>query len=198
MTGKYIVFEGPDGAGKSTLASALTSRLNIDLHKRARQCRFPSDGRVGSLIRAALRGSIELDPHCLLHLYAADGINEEGDIKRLLLNGEWVVCDRHPTLSGRVFQLEHHPAEVVEQIYNASPLIKPSHLFVIDLPVSETAKRLASRQKDPDVIWERDDLGYMRRIRDRYLELAERFDATVLDGMKPTEELVVNVLAKVL
>lgn len=193
--GKYICFEGGDGSGKSTLALAVFDKLGA---AKAAMKRFPSDGYVGGLIRQGLMGKAELDSKAFLYLFAADGLQEELSIKNTLeFEGRHIICDRHPTLSGRVFQPEHHPESHIEAVYNsaaADGISMPDHLFVLDIPTEVALERMRARDKYADVVFEKMDVGYVERLRGRYLALAERFAGTVLDGTMLTEELANEVI----
>lgn len=194
MRGKYICLEGNDNSGKSTLADAIQARLG---DKEAVLNRFPSEGYVGSLIREGLMGKKTLREEAYLYLFAADGLNEEYWIQDHLVNDFHVICDRHPTLSGRVFQLEHHPNEHIEAVYNsaaADGISMPDHLFVLDVPAEVALERMKGRDKYEDVVFEKKDPQHIDKMRQRYLGIAERFSGTVLDGTLPTEELVELVL----
>ena len=188
--GKYICFEGGDGSGKTTLCAALCERLG---DKAVAKC-FPSDGVVGSLIRQGLMGSAPIESKPFLYLFAADGLQEELWIQdQLEEQGKHVICDRHPTLSGRVFQLEHHSTEQIEAVCGASAfdgISMPDVLFVVDIPADEALWRMKGRDKYFDAVFEKFDTSHIEKIRDRYLGIASRFGATILDGTKPMSELV--------
>jgi dTMP kinase len=103
--GKFIVFEGLDGAGTSTqielLANFFRSR-GID----AAVTREPTDGPVGRLVRQVLRKEVELDAAALALLFAADRIDhlESGDgVKVALETGRWLLSDRY-VLSSVAYQ----------------------------------------------------------------------------------------------
>lgn len=91
-TGRFIVFEGGDGSGKSTQARLLADRLGAVL------TREPGGTRVGAMIR-----SIVLDPALTeiadrteALLMAADRAQHvEECIRPALLAGQHVVSDRH-------------------------------------------------------------------------------------------------------
>jgi dTMP kinase len=195
--GKYICFEGGDGSGKSTLAMAVYNKLAAET---AVLKRFPSDGIVGSLIRQGLMGKVSLENLPFLYLFAADGLQEQLWIQdQLEVHGKHIICDRHPTMSGRAFQPEHHPKAHIEAVYNAAAadgIAMPDFLFVIDIPVAEALDRMRARDKYTDVVFEKHNSDYVYKIKCRYLEIAERFGATVLDGTLPTDELVDQVLDK--
>jgi dTMP kinase len=104
-----IALEGIDGSGKTTQARLLADAL------RARQRRVvltqePTNGPIGSMIRAALRGEIKLPEESMPHLFAADRAAHAIDIRRDLMDGVVVICDRYIVSS------------VVYQGYSLSPL----------------------------------------------------------------------------
>jgi len=194
--GKYICLEGGDGTGKSTLAAAVRDRL-IALSIGVSTERFPSDGDVGSLIRSGLRGDVRFEEKSYLYLFAADGLNEEAAIQRALANGDHVICDRHPTLSGRVFQHMHHPAEHIEAVYNsaaADGISMPDHLFVLHASVPVSLERMRTRKKYKDVVFEKDSVDELEKIQAQYFDLAERFGGTTVNSERPVDELVQLIL----
>jgi dTMP kinase len=191
--GKYIVFEGGDGSGKTTLACAVFTSLAPDS---AQLKRFPSDGIVGELIRKGLMGTLAIENKPFMYLFAADGMQENLAIEDALWHGRHVICDRHPLVSGEVFQLEHHDRDQIEAVYGsarADGLLAPDLMFVVDVPTEVAQLRMCERDKYKDVVFERDSASYIEKMRQRYLELAGRYGATVLDGTKPIEDLVKEV-----
>jgi len=199
MKGKYICLEGPDGGGKTTLARAICQRL-ASQGVNALRYWFPSDNAVGSLIRQGLRGETKINQKAYLYLFAADGLQANAELEACLAMGHHVVCDRHPTLSGLVFQPDHHTQGQIESVYGSASIdgvIKPDHLFIIDVPADVTLARMRSREKYKDVVFESDRVEKVDELRQRYLKLVQRTDAILLDGTRPTEDLVTNVLHSV-
>ena len=191
MRGKYICVEGADGSGKSTLVAELVTELGL-----ASGQTFPSGGRVGALIRSALRGDSELPSKAFLYLFCADGFEQQTGIEERLESGFDVVADRHPTLSGRVFQLEHHATQEIEAVYGAADrdgLLKPDYLFILDAPADVLMARMKSREKYKDVVFEKDDIQHVEIIRQRYLRLADRFGGVVLDATRSIQELAADI-----
>ncbi len=115
--GKFVVFEGLDGAGTSTQIELLANSLRlkgIDVSV----TREPTDGPVGRLIRQVLRREVELDAAALALLFASDRLDHlEGDdgVKAALDAGHWVLSDRY-VLSSVAYQAADglDPAWVVE------------------------------------------------------------------------------------
>ena len=99
--GKLIVFEGPDGVGKSTLAEQLTVRLR-EAGVPCEHLAFPGrqPGSLGSLVYdlhhdAHGLGLGEVNPTSLQLLHIAAHVDAiEGHILPALRTGAWIVLDR--------------------------------------------------------------------------------------------------------
>lgn len=95
MTGRFIVFEGTDGCGKSTQAARLAERLDAVL------TRQPGGTDIGARIRAIVLASAErpgapLADRAEALLMAADRAQHEDEvIGPALAAGRHVVCDRY-------------------------------------------------------------------------------------------------------
>ena len=99
--GKLVVFEGPDGVGKSTLAEQLTDRLRatgVPCERLAFPGRRP--GTLGRLVydlhhEASGLGLGEVNPTSLQLLHIAAHVDAiEGHILPALHAGTWIVLDR--------------------------------------------------------------------------------------------------------
>lgn len=105
--GRFLVLEGLDGAGTTTQAAILASRLAA-LGRRVHLTSEPSRGPVGKLLRRALRGTIAggrpLDQRALALLFAADRIDHlASEVDPRLASGVDVVSDRY-ALSSLAYQ----------------------------------------------------------------------------------------------
>jgi len=111
--GRFIVFEGLDGAGTTTQSKLLAERLQ----KQGRTVYLahqPSDGPVGQLIRQILAGRAAttqadgklgmVDERVMALLFAGDRLDHLGSqIEPRLARGEDVILDRY-TLSSLAYQ----------------------------------------------------------------------------------------------
>jgi dTMP kinase len=96
LSGKFIVFDGPDGCGKTTQLKTLISRLE-HANIRVRRLREPGGTLVGEQIRDLLLSTKNegMDLHCEMLLYMASRaqlVHEH--VKPALAAGECVVADR--------------------------------------------------------------------------------------------------------
>ncbi len=105
--GRFLVLEGLDGAGTTTQAAILASRLAAR-GRRVHLTSEPSRGPVGRLLRRALRGTIAggrpLDQRALALLFAADRVDHlVSEVEPRLASGVDVVSDRY-ALSSLAYQ----------------------------------------------------------------------------------------------
>jgi dTMP kinase len=106
--GCLVVLEGLDGAGTTTQAARLASRLGLAGH-RVTLTREPSDGPIGQLLREVLRRSAGpgrriLSDATLALLFAADRLDHVAStIAPALARGAVVVSDRY-LLSSLAYQ----------------------------------------------------------------------------------------------
>ena len=158
MKGKFIVFEGIDGSGKTTQINQLSKWLNatnlIPKDNQLIVTREPGGTKLGQSIRSILLDiSREKEPDSLteLLLYAADRAQHVNEIIRPSLNrGDWVVSDRFcgSTLAyqgyGRKLDIK-----LIKNLENiATQGISPDLTFLLDVPVEESIKRRKARKAD--------------------------------------------------
>jgi dTMP kinase len=96
LSGKFIVFDGPDGCGKTTQLKTLITKLE-EAGVRVRRLREPGGTLVGEQIRDLLLSTKNegMDLHCEMLLYMASRaqlVHEH--VKPALAAGECVVADR--------------------------------------------------------------------------------------------------------
>lgn len=99
LRGKFIVFDGPDGAGKSTQHRLLDEHLR-EHGLNVLSCRDPGGTEIGDRIRAVLLhyDLSKMDVHCEIMLFMASRAQLVAEvIKPALRNGKTVLCDRFIT-----------------------------------------------------------------------------------------------------
>ena len=92
----FIVFEGPDGSGKTTLAQAFTAHLRNRGINALYTFEPTLEGTYGRQIQKLLRSNCVCNPIELSDLLTADrGVHLATTILPALLEGKWVICDRY-------------------------------------------------------------------------------------------------------
>ena len=158
MKGKFIVFEGIDGSGKTTQINQLSKWLiGTDLipeNNKLIITREPGGTKLGKSIRSLLLDtSREKNPDSIteLLLYAADRSQHVNEIIRPTLNKrDWVISDRFcgSTLAYQGYgrKLDIKLIKDLETI--ATQGISPDITFLLDITVEESIKRRISKKDD--------------------------------------------------
>jgi len=158
MKGKFIVFEGIDGSGKTTqinqLSKWITESNLIPKNKQLVVTREPGGTKLGKSIRSLLLDtSIEENPDSIteLLLYAADRAQHVNEIIRpSLQKGNWVISDRFcgSTLAYQGYgrKLDIKLIKDLETI--ATQGISPDITFLLDITVDESIKRRINIKDD--------------------------------------------------
>jgi dTMP kinase len=186
--GRFITFEGIDGAGKSTQIDVVAARLRergIDVVV----TREPGGTAIGEALRELLlREPMSARTETLL-LFAARAQHVEQVIAPALSAGRWVVCDRF-TDATYAYQSGGRgvPAADVEALERwVHPDLQPDLTFLFDVAPEVAARRLSgARAADR---FEAEQRDFFARVRAVYLERARRFPArfVVLDGAQPPD-----------
>ncbi|HET7602577.1 MAG TPA: dTMP kinase [Gemmatimonadales bacterium] len=168
--GLFIVIEGPEGAGKSTLAAALADRLSRAGHDVV-PVREPGGTGPAELARQALLDpSSELDPETeLLFVAAARAHLVQAVIRPALQAGRTVVSDRYD-LSTMAYQAAGRglPADMVTAVNRtATRGLTPDLTLVLDVPPGEGRRRQLAVGKGTDR-FEREDAAFHERVRTAY------------------------------
>jgi dTMP kinase len=109
MNGLWVVFEGPDGAGKSTTMAGVANELKKQLHDvEIITTAHPGSTQLGKLIRGIIKEpgnhGVTLDPLSTQMLMFVDHINFKNTILQpALQRGAIVLADRCDLISGLVY-----------------------------------------------------------------------------------------------
>jgi len=179
MRGKFITFEGGEGAGKSTQVSLLAQRLET-LRLHVVVSREPGGSAGAEAIRhVLLSGAAKpLGPHAEAILFAAARADHlRQTIKPALERGDWVISDRFAD-STRIYQgvLGNVEARMIARLEKLTVgELGPDLTVILDLPAEEGLARAAKRRGDATVDrFEGEAFDFHKKLREAYLELAER------------------------
>lgn len=186
--GRFITFEGIDGAGKSTQIDFVATWLRtrgIDVVV----TREPGGTEIGEALRELiLRRNMSPRTETLL-VFAARAQHVEQVIAPALAAGRWIVCDRF-TDATYAYQSGGRgvPEAAVEALERwVHPDLQPDVTFLFDIAPDVAAQRLSAAR--PADRFEAEQRDFFARVRAVYLERARRFAArfVVLDGTQPAD-----------
>ena len=190
--GRFITFEGGEGAGKSTQVGILADRLSRS-GRPVFVTREPGGSPAAEEIREVLlSGQVAqfgpLAESVLFAVARADHIDNA--IRVALQQGQWVICDRFID-STRAYQ--GATAGVPRGLINALEKITvgalmPDVTFVLDIPVEEGLARVETRAEGQDLDrFESQELMTHERIRRGFLDIAEEEPGrcVVVDASQP-------------
>lgn len=174
--GRFITFEGIDGAGKSTHIDFISSLVR-DAAKEVVVTREPGGTELGEKLRALLlHEKMNLETEALL-MFAARREHIEEVIEPALSRGAWVISDRFTDASfayqggGRGLSLDKLAA--LEAWVH--PHLQPDITFLFDVPLEVASARLeAARTRDK---FESEKEEFFQRVRAEYLRRANAFPA---------------------
>jgi dTMP kinase len=170
VRGKFITFEGIDGAGKSShvgwLAELLRQR-GLAVHV----TREPGGTELGEKLRELLlHQSMHLETETLL-MFAARREHLAELIEPALARGEWVICDRFSDATyayqGGGRGLERHKLQQLEQWVHGH--LQPDLTLLFDLPLDVARERIALASRVLDR-FEQERADFHERVRQAYLE----------------------------
>jgi len=187
--GFFIVFEGLDGVGKTVQVAMLKDWL-----KRMKLKPFitkePTGNITGNILRIALRME-KLSPLTDALLFAADRAEHiDKEIKNRLKKGHVVISERY-VYANIAYQTAQGVSErFIKNINDFA--VKPDLVILLDTPV-ETAI-----QRDWNVMYYlpqkfEKSRKFNEKVRKKYLELAKKYDAVVIDATKPVDEVFEDV-----
>ena len=178
---KFIVIEGLDGSGKSTVTKLLTERFaadNLSCHLTVEPTKSP----IGKLVRSILSGEIkDIENEAFALLFAADRYQHLKSEVLPALEHQHVICDRYYYSSMAYQGID---AESLERVvaYNQAvmPIRKPDIVFFLNVTPGECIRRITERGGEVSIY---DSLPELKLRYERYMAAIER--------MKETDNIII-------
>jgi len=188
--GRFITFEGIDGAGKSTHVAFVAELLRTS-GKTVVITREPGGTVLGEKLRELLlHEKMHLETEALL-MFAARREHLAQVIEPALARGDWVISDRFTDATfayqGGGRSLDVNKLEVLEEWVH--PDLQPDLTLLFDVPLEVARARLdATRELDK---FEREQADFFAATRAEYLRRANQFASRfrLIDSTKTIGEV---------
>jgi len=174
--GAFITIEGAEGVGKTSSLEAIQAFLQnrgIDV----RTTREPGGTTLGEAVRSWIldgdHDDLSAEVEALL-MFAARAEHLDKVIRPAIESGVWIVCDRFSDAT-LAYQGGGRGAKpdflryLLEQVQDG---LNPDLTILLDAPVEIGMARIAERPHDH---FEREALGFFKRVRQAYLDLAAEY-----------------------
>ena len=185
----FIVFEGIDGSGTTTISKLIAEEINAEWDKE------PTENEIGVMIRGILLEHKNINPITLLQLFIADRANHQAKIEKTLRDGKTLVLDRYipSTLAYQGITFE------VEDLYKLNKNFKkPDILFYLDISPEEGIKRKKNQKHKLDLY---EDVNTLEKVYEKYaysLQILKKegWNINIIDANKDIESIKKEVLEK--
>lgn len=201
MAGTFISFEGPDGAGKTSVIKAVNEKLTKQLgEERVLLTREPGGDRIAEQIRDVLFDdqNTDMDPRTEALLFAAARRQHVvQDIEPALRDNKVVLSDRYVDSSvayqggGRHLGID----DVWELNEFAIHDLLPALTIYLDVPSELGLRRIREHRSDQVNRLDREQLAFHERVRNAFLILAKRHPQriVIVDASAELDTVIKNV-----
>ncbi len=198
--GKFIVFEGVDGSGKTTISRMLQEKLealDVPIHHTCEPTRNP----VGSLIRQIITRQVSTNEQTIGALFLADRLDHiqhpDYGMLQYLESGNHVISDRY-YYSSYAYHVPHLSMDwVIEANQLCADLLRPDIVFFLDIPVEVTLKRISDNRNENDLFETEERLT---QVRNNYQEAIRRQgkldNVVIIDAQGTIDQVFKQILAK--
>lgn len=180
MKGHFITFEGPDGAGKTTIINEIFKQIPQDKQTKILVTREPGGSKISETIRQIILdpANKEMDDRTEALLYAAQrGQHVNEKVLPALSAGKTVFSDRYIDSSlayqgvGRDLGIDD-----VKEINNfATNNLTPDLTLFFDLPPEVGLARIQKLRPDQEDRLEQEKLTFHQKVYEGYQELVKRY-----------------------
>lgn len=202
MRGRFLTLEGGEGAGKTTLISALADRLRaqgVDVVVTREPGGTPGAEQLRDILLNGATDRWSPVTEALL-MYAARVDHVERLIEPALARGAWVISDRFAD-STTAYQgtAGGMPVERIRQLHKAAlGDFGPDLTLILDLDPQIGLQRTLARGEDA-TRFERLGAGFYERLRQAFLDIAaaEPERCSVIDASQPPEAVTAAAIAEI-
>lgn len=202
MAGKFITFEGTDGAGKTTILNMVLDYLKEEMGDKLVTSREPGGNPIAESIREVIldRKNVDMDKRTEALLYAAARRqNIEQTVKPAIADNKLVICDRYLDSS---IAYQGGGREIGDDAINemnqfATEGFLPDLTIYFNLPVEEGLKRIAKNRAEDEVDrLDVETIDFHNRVHAAYQRLAKANPKRIksVDATQSIDAVYQNVL----
>ncbi|MGM9891904.1 dTMP kinase [Limosilactobacillus sp.] len=201
MVGKFISFEGPDGAGKTSVLRQIKADLENELGtEQVMYTREPGGNHISEQIRQVLFNpeNTDMDGRTEALLFAAARRQHiVSEIVPALRAGQVILCDRYVDSSiayqGAGRQLGEDAIWQMNQF--AIDGLLPQLTVYLDIESEIGLRRIAEHRADQVNRLDKEKLSFHRTVRQAYLRLYHRYPERIklVDASQPLAKVVADV-----
>ncbi|MCK8625034.1 dTMP kinase [Apilactobacillus xinyiensis] len=202
MQGKFVTFEGPDGAGKTTVMNEVLEVLKKDLAENLVLSREPGGNNISEQIRNIILNpdNTSMDYRTEALLYAASRRqNITQTILPAIKQGKLVLCDRFLDSSiayqggGRGIGDDL----ILKMNQFATEGFEPDLTLYFDIPVSVGLARIAKNRSDSEIDrLDQETKSFHERVHAAYKKIISNDSGRikVIDATQPIDKVVAETL----
>lgn len=192
MRGRFIVFEGIDGAGKSTQIELLREKL-VKEGRKVFVTAEPTQSVTGGILRDALSGNYKRSASEFAAMFLADrifhNVNPKCGIVQALENGYDVISDRYYYSSFAYQGMESDIDWVIDMNINCPDIRKPDLCIFLDIDADSSKSRIDKNRATVE-IFEKAEL--LEKIRNKFFDVFKRLkdeNIKIVDASQSVEEV---------
>ena len=199
MKSLFITFEGPEGAGKTTVLKKIAEKY-MEQQVSVLTTREPGGSVIAEKIREVIldKAHVEMDPRTEALLYAAARSQHFVEkVAPALAEGKLVLCDRFIDSSlayqGVGRQLGIDAVKAINEFGIGQRLPDKTILFDLD-PEVGLARIAANKGREVNRLDE-EGLAFHKQVRAAYVQLAEKYPERIqlINANQPVERVVEDV-----
>ena len=203
--GRFIVFEGIDGAGKTTQIELLTSYLRKD-GRRVMRTAEPTESVSGGLLRDALGGVSKRSACEMASLFVLDrifhNVNPVNGLEKMLSDGVDVICDRYYYSSLAYQGSETDPEWVRAMNLNCPEIRRPDLCIFLDLTPEQSMERIGKGRVTLEVY---ENVERLTRVRKQFFDVFDSLEENericIVNAARSVEEIhqeIVSIIEQIL
>lgn len=200
MKGRFIVFEGIDGAGKSTQIEKLRQKL-VSEGRKVFITAEPTLSVTGGILRDALSGNYKRSAAELAAMFLSDrvfhNVNESVGINQALEKGFDVISDRYYYSSFAYQGLDSDIDWVIDMNLNCPDIRRPDLCIFLDLDAEKSKARIDTNRATVE-IFEKEEI--LNKIRSKFFDVFKRLpeeNIAIVDASGSVDEVAEKIASVV-